>query len=538
MTAGCQLVGSVFVDDTSPDPLYVIDLFDTSGEEDVVISDVLVKSGYFRRRDGEKNLCGDEEGRFWVSSIVRSQLDGDMKFMAQLYKIENVGDDKVLIPVNQGKNVVCCLCGLQFVTKELLIVEHTLGILQNITTTSASIRQSIVKLDGVNILLKLIKEHNKHPDCAATAVSVITNLALDISMRQKIGHHALQPLCEMLRDEHVKSCLIAKLLGCLKNLFVDCVANRMRMIDGNKWLVIVNVEEQAGAGDLKVRDEAMAALRNLWDNALDMDKKRVSCNSPDLDMELMMMQRGKRKGFGPGEWVSKPTCAVWSPKMAAEMICHDDTQQHSTTPSPTTQSPTSPGSVVEGRVYQLGEKISWCVDETHEISPSLNTEIAGGRTARIICAFLNAETGGTIYSGINRETGIVLGVRATRKKRDVIRCSIDSLLQNFKPRVPPHVPLVSFIPVRSCDNGKGYQYMSSSMEDLYVVEISIKKFAGGIIYCTPNNGCYIRQGKRNMELTAQLMRDNTLKLEEQFYTTQIRSLNEDIKKLRRLQPMT
>jgi hypothetical protein len=221
MTAGCQLVGSVFVDDTSPDPLYVIDLFDTSGEEDVVISDVLVKSGYFRRRDGEKNLCGDEEGRFWVSSIVRSQLDGDMKFMAQLYKIENVGDDKVLIPVNQGKNVVCCLCGLQFVTKELLIVEHTLGILQNITTTSASIRQSIVKLDGVNILLKLIKEHNKHPDCAATAVSVITNLALDISMRQKIGHHALQPLCGI---NYLKLNIGCYVLGCLHlmGLFLCC----------------------------------------------------------------------------------------------------------------------------------------------------------------------------------------------------------------------------------------------------------------------------------------------------------------------------
>ena len=71
---------------------------------------------------------------------------------------------------------------------------------------------------------------------------------------------------ERLSDELVKSCLMEKLLGCLKNLFLDCVANRMKMIDGNKWLVVVDVMERSR--DEKVKEEAMAALRNLWANAL------------------------------------------------------------------------------------------------------------------------------------------------------------------------------------------------------------------------------------------------------------------------------
>ena len=103
MTAGCQLVGSVFVNNECRDPLYTVDLYDTSGEEDVVISELLVKSGHFRWNDGEKSLCQDEEGRFWVSALVASRLDREMKFKAQLYKIENVGGDNVLIPIDQGK---------------------------------------------------------------------------------------------------------------------------------------------------------------------------------------------------------------------------------------------------------------------------------------------------------------------------------------------------------------------------------------------------------------------------------------------------
>lgn len=60
--------------------------------------------------------------------------------------------------------------------------------------------------------------------------------------------------------------MIESVLGCLKNLLLDCTANRMKVLNGDRWLLIVDVAE-CGATE-RVREEALGVLKNLWADAM------------------------------------------------------------------------------------------------------------------------------------------------------------------------------------------------------------------------------------------------------------------------------
>lgn len=105
LTSGHQLVGSVSTihDEHSAQPIYSVDLYDTSGEDDISLCELLVKSGHFRRNVEECTLSTEDVEKFWVSVMVTSRLDEENRFTAQLHKIETVGIDRMLIPIDGGK---------------------------------------------------------------------------------------------------------------------------------------------------------------------------------------------------------------------------------------------------------------------------------------------------------------------------------------------------------------------------------------------------------------------------------------------------
>ena len=105
VTADRQLVGCVVANEhVHPSQcVYSLDLYDTTGDEDVSVREVLMKSGYFSERCEGRKSCKDGVGVYWVCVMVDSQLGKEMKFTAKLKRIENVGSERILLPVNGGK---------------------------------------------------------------------------------------------------------------------------------------------------------------------------------------------------------------------------------------------------------------------------------------------------------------------------------------------------------------------------------------------------------------------------------------------------
>ncbi|KAM4699014.1 schlafen-like protein 1 isoform 1-T2 [Discoglossus pictus] len=62
-----------------------------------------------------------------------------------------------------------------------------------------------------------------------------------------------------------------------------------------------------------------------------------------------------------------------------------------------------------------------------------------------MCAFLNSE-GGSLYVGV-QDSGTVVGMQLTEKDEENIRLMVDTVMNSFKPPVPPELYTLDFLPV-------------------------------------------------------------------------------------------
>jgi hypothetical protein len=121
-----------------------------------------------------------------------------------------------------------------------------------------------------------------------------------------------------------------------------------------------------------------------------------------------------------------------------------------------------------------------------------------------LCAFLNAD-GGRVFVGVDNDQK-ARGVILKRDEMDEISLNLDNRLKYFQPPVRADQYEVRFLKIEEESTGND----SESVENKYIIEISINANEISDIYFTPNDECYkMRNGalkaiKNNHEIKVHL----------------------------------
>ncbi|CAG9319797.1 unnamed protein product [Blepharisma stoltei] len=137
--------------------------------------------------------------------------------------------------------------------------------------------------------------------------------------------------------------------------------------------------------------------------------------------------------------------------------------------------------------YVLKEEVKKFEDRHTEFKACsgkvFNPNLAVDLITPYICAFLNTQ-GGTLFYGI-RDDGLVNGVTLTRKLRDQFSTIIDSVLNAFTPHLSADDYQINFANVHGKDGQR--------INDLYVIEIKVKKGDKNEIYFSNKGEAYIKR---------------------------------------------
>ncbi|KAK8772862.1 hypothetical protein V5799_012605 [Amblyomma americanum] len=176
---------------------------------------------------------------------------------------------------------------------------------------------------------------------------------------------------------------------------------------------------------------------------------------------------------------------------------------------PQSSVPPPPGSILTPsghRCYLLNTLVPFHSDETHELQPLLDLELASVHSLiKFICSFLNTWQLCTIYCGITSD-GLVRGLQLSGKGCDTVRSSIDSAMRVLEPCLLPQNLDVKFVPVLRTTQDV---YEAASF---FVVEISVHGVPRTVY--SIKNICFLRERGQSYKATSQDVRAWIAKLEE------------------------
>ncbi|KAH9361338.1 hypothetical protein HPB48_006900 [Haemaphysalis longicornis] len=142
---------------------------------------------------------------------------------------------------------------------------------------------------------------------------------------------------------------------------------------------------------------------------------------------------------------------------------------------------------IGGRFYLRDTVVPIALDNRHELRPLSNMRLASASTlAKLACSFLNTWRPCTVFYGISRE-GRVHGVRLNQRERDALRQGVDTTVSGLRPRLPPTLFSVEFVPVLRTVT----EVRESASR--FVVEVHVRG-APHTVYTTLDGDCYLRSG--------------------------------------------
>lgn len=151
--------------------------------------------------------------------------------------------------------------------------------------------------------------------------------------------------------------------------------------------------------------------------------------------------------------------------------------------------------MIGGRFYLRDTVVPIALDNRHELRPLSNMRLASASTlAKLACSFLNTWRPCTIFYGISRE-GHVHGVRLNQRERDALRQGVDTTVSGLRPRLPPTLFSVEFVPVLRTVT----EVRESASR--FVVEVHVRG-APHTVYTTLDGDCYLRSGGQSYLATA------------------------------------
>jgi len=144
-----------------------------------------------------------------------------------------------------------------------------------------------------------------------------------------------------------------------------------------------------------------------------------------------------------------------------------------------------------GRPVDLEESLTCEFKEVKDKSPV--TEIAD-KVDEYLVAYLN-EVSGSVYWGIRDSDRTVTGVRLDHKRRDQLRLVVGQKIAAVAPAVSSSCYQLPFHKVFHAD-GK-----NSTVEDTFVVELSVRVPSGGGLYFTEGGAAYRKTLGERKKLT-------------------------------------
>jgi predicted HTH transcriptional regulator len=138
-------------------------------------------------------------------------------------------------------------------------------------------------------------------------------------------------------------------------------------------------------------------------------------------------------------------------------------------------------SFIHPKNYEFDMKLKIYEDEMHEFKmftfqdkKDLHDKI--NKLSKYLCAFLNSNSG-VLYLGVN-DDGLVKGIKLTEELYSMLEFEIKTMIKGFD----DHVTENNLITYNFNNVTKDY----INKEDLFVVEILVKKGLDNFIYTTPN----------------------------------------------------
>ncbi|KAL5012262.1 hypothetical protein ScPMuIL_010813 [Solemya velum] len=183
---------------------------------------------------------------------------------------------------------------------------------------------------------------------------------------------------------------------------------------------------------------------------------------------------------------------------------------------------------LDQKYYILGSRVNFVDDVTHELRPNVEVgQISSAVLSQYVCGMANTGKGGVLYFGIEKENGVVRGMKLSRDDRDELRQGVDRMMSvKITPPLFHSQFCVSYVPVFGEGETLTPTSCLSPAGDRFVIELEVKPNKSVIHVIRETKECFYRLGTDNHSLRPQELRQIVILDEETKYMEDIQRLKQ------------
>ncbi|KAK3577801.1 hypothetical protein CHS0354_024845 [Potamilus streckersoni] len=431
---------------------------------------------------------------------------------------------------NPPRASLCCLDGICPPPLEKSLVHDAVAILCNLCKQSIPAGEIVADLSGVDLLLHVLA--SRPGDKLTTQLLyLLNNLACNSRLTRKLTNSdTVKTVINVLKGRDLNSLDME-----VNNAWLMCLTSFLYKNDQNCYSfyqcqgmdIVLKMIATSGRSDIIYKSALKLLHSFLGSEVLDYTGQKISCPSsnrkpsPRSSPEYTKKSNQVEESIHPSHLrMDNGISDIEAAAMPKSFLCVlnalvDDTDGEMVMPQKMEGNLENQVVYVNtGELYKTREAeksfihksyVKFQDGATHELRPDGDIkQVSSISVAQHVCGFLNNGKGGSIFFGIDKDQE-VFGMELSRSDRDELRLGVDRMMVNkISPLLLHNQYEVTYYPIFQISKDSNREKIR--IQDLYVIEISVRGNKGVMYTVTADQKCYYRFGPNTAPISPQELR--------------------------------